>query len=60
MFNQAFVQSIARALLQMAAGYLVTKGIVEASATEGVVGTGLALIGGLWSYFTHTAPPEQG
>ena len=58
MLNSAFIQSMARALLQMAAGYLVSKGIVEASAQEGVVGTGLALIGGLWSYFTHAVPAK--
>jgi hypothetical protein len=57
MFNQAFVQSVARALLQMAAGYLVSKGVVDASGSDAVVGTGLSLIGVLWSYFTHATPP---
>ena len=57
MLNENFVQSMARALLQMAAGYLVSKGIVESSAQEGVVGGCLTLIGVLWSYFTHKDQP---
>ena len=57
MLNQDFVQSMARAVLQMAAGYLVSKGIVEASAQEAVVGGCLTLVGVVWSYFTHQDQP---
>lgn len=57
MINESFVQSMARALLQMVAGYLVGKGALDASGAETGVGAAVSLIGVLWSYFTHKNTP---
>jgi hypothetical protein len=42
---------IARHLLTFGAGYLASQGVISAGETEVFVGTGLGLIGIIWSIF---------
>jgi len=42
---------IARHLLTFGAGYLASQGVISAGETEVFVGTGLGLIGIVWSIF---------
>ena len=55
--NVDFVQSMARAILQLAAGYLVGKGAIDASGAELAIGSAVSLVGVIWSWFTHTTTP---
>jgi len=63
MINQTFIESIARALLQGLAGFLVSKGVIDASAMDVVVGSGVSIAALVWSWFARgkpTQPPSQG
>ena len=55
--NENFVQSMARAVLQMVAGYLVAKGAIDASGAEAAVGGLVSIVGAVWSWFTHKDTP---
>ena len=65
MINQAFVESLVRAGMQVLAGYLIGRGVIDASAAEGLVGGGVSIAAVIWSWLTHvgsnqTLPPAQG
>lgn len=53
--NIDFLNSMIRAAMQMVAGYLVTKGMADASIVEPLTGAGVSIAALVWSYFTHSA-----
>jgi len=48
--------SLARTLLKVAGGILVTKGVTDSSSAETISSAIIILISILWSHFTHSDP----
>ena len=48
--------SLARTLLKVAGGILVTKGVTDSSSAETISSAIIILISLLWSHFTHSDP----
>lgn len=49
--NEKILGSLVRHVLTLAAGALVSKGLIESSAVEPVVGGAMAVVGVAWSVF---------
>ena len=52
--NLEFVNSMIRAAMQMVAGYLITKGMADASITEPLTCAGVSIAALVWSFFAHS------
>ena len=54
--NIGSILPVVRHVLQFAAGYLASSGIITASMTETVVGVGVGLVSILWWFITKEDP----
>lgn len=58
MFNSDFILSMVRHLLTLGAGVLVTKGTIDQSTAEQLVGAVMTIGVAAWSWIHHVGPSK--